>query len=719
MEDKSDQFIRAVQCYREPAIVVATERQLNDLVRFCTVLGKGSIMTIDPTFSLGDFDVTVITYRHTMLSSRQSKQPPGMIGPVMVHYRKTFSSYLFFGTSLLGLRRELLKVKCFGTDGEQALVDAFKHTFSNSFHLTCTLHVRRNTKAKLQELGISGGPKLAILDDLFGKTEGSTYSEGLIDVSSCKMYDQVFDSLVNKWMKLGISSSALNKFTSWFTTYKSSVVKTSMLTSIRQKCGLGTPPAAFTTNASESINAVLKKKVDYKRNELPRFFKELIEEQDAEIQKAIISRGKYVLKPEYRKFKKTEQEWFVKMKEADRVHHLQRFACYKIADTTTTSSSCSSQIAIESVCTSSTSSVDFSQVVRDSDNDSDCRFSHSEDVEEHYGLTPSQASYSSSKRTSDDFFITSPKRAKRKLFPTTHLSISVDEVSKQVAVPRLVLEGMWTKASKLLTTTGAIMKAPGLDPKAHTVLSSSGNPPHLVTLRKNGQYICDKTCGNWNSTRVCSHTLAVAEVNGDLSDFVSWLVKSKKQPSLTKPLITGMPDGRGNKGGKSSQRKKKTVPPKMRTPITSLLPMVHVQASRDESVQYSVGPSSIPTCPPPLVHFSPQSTSPSLSEPFILCFVIGNISVCYGCRQKYPKPASPPHDICVKHKEWREYFPPGSSTSSSRYGNVYYHCNLPCIRAKCPFFEPSMLQIPAQIAAQLLPIHTEYLSTYMDRGSNT
>ena len=94
MEDKSDQFIRAVQCYREPAIVVATERQLNDLVRFCTVLGKGSIMTIDPTFSLGDFDVTVITYRHTMLSSRQSKQPPGMIGPVMVHYRKTLTSSL-------------------------------------------------------------------------------------------------------------------------------------------------------------------------------------------------------------------------------------------------------------------------------------------------------------------------------------------------------------------------------------------------------------------------------------------------------------------------------------------------------------------------------------------------------------------------------------------------------------------------------------------------
>ena len=38
------------------------DRQLDDLVRFCTDKDEFGIMTIDPTFSLGDFDVTVITY---------------------------------------------------------------------------------------------------------------------------------------------------------------------------------------------------------------------------------------------------------------------------------------------------------------------------------------------------------------------------------------------------------------------------------------------------------------------------------------------------------------------------------------------------------------------------------------------------------------------------------------------------------------------------------
>ena len=42
----------------EPAFVLARDRQLHDLVRFCTVAEGFSILTVDPTFNLGDFDVT-------------------------------------------------------------------------------------------------------------------------------------------------------------------------------------------------------------------------------------------------------------------------------------------------------------------------------------------------------------------------------------------------------------------------------------------------------------------------------------------------------------------------------------------------------------------------------------------------------------------------------------------------------------------------------------
>ena len=41
-----------------------------------------------------------------------------------------------------------------GTDGEQALVDAFKDEFPYPQHLTCFVYVRRNMKRKLQDCNI-------------------------------------------------------------------------------------------------------------------------------------------------------------------------------------------------------------------------------------------------------------------------------------------------------------------------------------------------------------------------------------------------------------------------------------------------------------------------------------------------------------------------------------------------------------------------------------
>ena len=114
--------------------------------------------------------------------------------------------------------------------------------------------------------------------------------------------------------------------------------------------------------------------------------------------------------------------------------------------------------------------------------------------------------------------------------------------------------------------------------------------------------------------------------------------------------------------------------------------------------------SGLPLLPPPLVHCpsSPQS-------PFELAFIAGNVSVCRGCRQKYPKPCNAPLDLCIRQKE----FLGPLGTPQTRYGNVYYHCNVPCVRSRNPEFEPAMLQVHPSIAMQLMPIHTEYLSTHM------
>ena len=49
-----------------------------------------------------------------------------------------------------------------------------------------------------------------------------------------------------------------------------------MLRPIYEEVRLGSPPIAFYTNASETINATIKAKVQYKRNELPQFILKIV-----------------------------------------------------------------------------------------------------------------------------------------------------------------------------------------------------------------------------------------------------------------------------------------------------------------------------------------------------------------------------------------------------------------------------------------------------------
>ena len=97
-----------------------------------------------------------------------------------------------------------------------------------------------------------------------------------------------------------------------------------MLRPVREEAGLGSPLSAFIT--SESLNAMPKRKTDYKKHDLPVFvqhLKELIEEQQREIERAIIGRGKYEFTKEYKYLEISEDKWF-KMTTQQRERHIQK-----------------------------------------------------------------------------------------------------------------------------------------------------------------------------------------------------------------------------------------------------------------------------------------------------------------------------------------------------------------------------------------------------------
>ena len=197
LEDQ--RFIREVRTLREPAIIVALDRQLDDIVRFCTDENLFGILTVDPTFNLGDFDVTVTTYRHLLLKCRRTQHHPAFIGPVMVHFKKSFSTYHFFSSTLVGLRPKLSSLKSFGTDGEVALYQAFKHSFPTAIHLLCSIHARRNVTSKLREFGVCESVQRRIIGDIFGKQVGTQYFEGLVDAVSEQQYESGLQSLCDRW----------------------------------------------------------------------------------------------------------------------------------------------------------------------------------------------------------------------------------------------------------------------------------------------------------------------------------------------------------------------------------------------------------------------------------------------------------------------------------------------------------------------------------------
>ena len=123
----SNPFVRLVTSAPEPMCVLCTNSQLFDLERFCTRNDNFSPLTVDPTFDLGDFSVTVTCYHHLLLESRQnSTKSPVMLGPMLVHRRKLFSTY---ASSSVSLRPGLSKLRSYGTDGEETLHQAFASQF--------------------------------------------------------------------------------------------------------------------------------------------------------------------------------------------------------------------------------------------------------------------------------------------------------------------------------------------------------------------------------------------------------------------------------------------------------------------------------------------------------------------------------------------------------------------------------------------------------------
>ena len=105
----------------------------------------------------------------------------------------------------------------------------------------------------------------------------------------------------------------------------------------------------------------------------------------------------------------------------------------------------------------------------------------------------------------------------------------------------------------------------------------------------------------------------------------------------------------------------------------------------------------------------------TLTHPFFVRFLVGNIRVCQGCRGSLRLPdgsvCSPPNDIVVARLERRPYFDKSSGMwcQPQKETNSHYHLKLSCVVKADPLFVPSTLQVSTDL--NLLPVHLELIST--------
>ncbi|XP_020616733.1 uncharacterized protein LOC110054718 [Orbicella faveolata] len=121
-------FLREVKCAPGPACFLRNNRQINDIARFRTDPTEFQPLYVDATFNLGQFNVTIISYKHLLLENRRDGKHPTLVGPVLVHHRKTSQSYKYLCTNLASLNPATKNLLAYGNDDEIALIEAFEET---------------------------------------------------------------------------------------------------------------------------------------------------------------------------------------------------------------------------------------------------------------------------------------------------------------------------------------------------------------------------------------------------------------------------------------------------------------------------------------------------------------------------------------------------------------------------------------------------------------
>ena len=132
------------------------------------------------------------------------------------------------------------------------------------------------------------------MEDVFGKTSRNVKIKGLLD---CFEENEFLAESKNleKWKKRGVKGY---QFLKYLTETRKDLMKSSMIASVRKRCGLGDPPKQYDQNANEAMNSVIKKargKGIIPVKETIKLLHQEVKSQEEKLKMSLIGRGEWQL----------------------------------------------------------------------------------------------------------------------------------------------------------------------------------------------------------------------------------------------------------------------------------------------------------------------------------------------------------------------------------------------------------------------------------------
>ena len=157
-------FVPDFRMHHNISAVLSLERQLDDVVNFCTNPKEFSV------FSNGSAS--------TCIFSSSVNAPKERL-------KNLFSFCKLFVTE----KSEFSSLLAYATDGKKVIVDGFKRNVPFTTFLRCFMHYKKNIEEHLENCGFSKDLKKLFLKEIFGVQNSDKKLCGLVDCSSEEEFD--------------------------------------------------------------------------------------------------------------------------------------------------------------------------------------------------------------------------------------------------------------------------------------------------------------------------------------------------------------------------------------------------------------------------------------------------------------------------------------------------------------------------------------------------